>query len=113
MYDLDVVVQAVFLTGAIVVGLTLYTFNSKSDFTWLNSLLFSSITVMSLASLVHVSWNFLVTRHHKIIFIYRPILLAFHGKQLFAHDPNRFGRVHLLGVYYLRHAVNHEAPKRR
>lgn len=55
MYDLDVVVQAVFLTGAIVVGLTLYTFNSKSDFTWLNSLLFSSLTVMSLASLVHVS----------------------------------------------------------
>lgn len=54
LYDLDVVIQAVFLTGAIVVGLTLYTLNSKSDFTWLSGILSSLIMVLLVGSILHL-----------------------------------------------------------
>jgi len=54
IYDLDVVIQAFFLTGAIVIGLTLYTFNSKNDFTWLSGILSSLIMVSLFGSILHI-----------------------------------------------------------
>lgn len=54
LYDLDLVVQAFFLTTSIVIGLTLYTLNSKSDFTWLRGSLSSLIMVSLIGSILHL-----------------------------------------------------------
>lgn len=54
LYDLDLVLQAVFLTTCIVVGLTLYCFFGKSDFTWLTSILLSLITICFIGGLMNV-----------------------------------------------------------
>jgi FtsH-binding integral membrane protein len=54
-YDADVIVQALFLTCAIVVGLTLYTFNSKSDFSWLGGVLSSLLLASLIGSMFHVN----------------------------------------------------------
>ena len=53
-YDADVIVQALFLTCAIVVGLTVYTFRSKSDFTWLGGVLSSLLLASIIGSLFHI-----------------------------------------------------------
>jgi len=53
-YDLLIVSQAFFLTATIVVGLTMYTFQSKSDFNWLGGVLMSLLTVSFLGGLLHI-----------------------------------------------------------
>jgi len=46
--------QAFFLTATIVVGLTMYTLQSKSDFSWLGGILMSLLTVSFIGGLLHV-----------------------------------------------------------
>ena len=53
-YDLMLVTQAFFLTTFIVVGLTLYTLNSKTDFTWLGGILSSLLLVSIVGGFFHV-----------------------------------------------------------
>ena len=49
-----IVSQAFFLTGTIVVGLTLYTLQSKNDFKWLGGVLISLLTVSTIGGLLHI-----------------------------------------------------------
>jgi len=53
-YDLLIVSQAFFLTGLIVVGLTMYTFQTKNDFSWLNGTLLSLLTALTVGGLLHI-----------------------------------------------------------
>lgn len=53
-YDLLIVSQAFFLTATIVVGLTMYTLQSKSDFSWLGGILMSLLTVSFIGGLLHI-----------------------------------------------------------
>lgn len=53
-YDADVIVQALFLTCAIVVGLTVYTFSSKSDFSWLGGVLSSLLLASFIGGIFHI-----------------------------------------------------------
>ena len=53
-YAADVLVQALFLTCGIVVGLTLFTFNSKSDFSWLGGVLSSLLMASLIGGLFHI-----------------------------------------------------------
>jgi len=53
-YDLLIVTQAFFLTGLIVVGLTMYTLQTKSDFSWLNGTLLSLLTGLTVGGLLHI-----------------------------------------------------------
>jgi FtsH-binding integral membrane protein len=55
MYDLDIVINAFFLTTFIVIGLTLYTFTTKRDFSWLGGILSTFILLSSLFALGTVS----------------------------------------------------------
>lgn len=54
LYELDLVIQAFFLTTSIVIGLTLYTLNSKSDFTWLRGSLSSLVMVSFIGTILHL-----------------------------------------------------------
>lgn len=53
-YEADVLLQAVFLTTAIVVGLTLYTFKSQTDFSWMGGVLSSILLASFVGSLFHI-----------------------------------------------------------
>ena len=54
-YDAMVVVQAFFLTTIVVVGLTLYTFNTKRDLTFMGGTLYTLLMVSVIGGFLHVS----------------------------------------------------------
>lgn len=56
-YDLTIVIQAFFITTAIVVGLTLYTLNSKHDFSYLGGILSSLLLISFLGSILHLMFG--------------------------------------------------------
>ncbi|XP_033095809.1 protein lifeguard 4-like [Anneissia japonica] len=53
-YDVDVVIQAVILTSAVTVALTMYTFQSKRDFSSWGAGLFSVLLVLIVASIMQL-----------------------------------------------------------
>ena len=62
-YDAMIVVQAFLLTTIIVVGLTLYTFNTKRDLTFMGGTLSSLLLISVFGGFLHVSIkNFLFNK---------------------------------------------------
>lgn len=53
-YDVHVVLQAFFLTAAVVVGLTTYTFQTKRDFSGWGAGLMSGLWILILAGILQI-----------------------------------------------------------
>ncbi|XP_056133185.1 protein lifeguard 4 [Lampris incognitus] len=56
-YEYSIVLQALFLTCVVFVGLTAYTFQSKRDFSKLGAVLFAGLWILIAASLMRVFFN--------------------------------------------------------
>ena len=59
-YDAMIVVQAFFLTTIVVVALTLYTFNTKRDLSFMGGALSSLLLISVIGGFLHVSYIILI-----------------------------------------------------
>jgi len=58
VYDTTSVLQAVIITAIITIGLTLYTFQSKSDFQWMGGILFVCLMVLIVGGFLRLFFPF-------------------------------------------------------
>lgn len=54
LFEMMLVAQAFFLTAVVVVGLTIYTFQTKRDFEWLGGTLYSFLTIAMFAGFIQI-----------------------------------------------------------